>query len=110
MCSALGSQGRFKEGGTAIAVLGSGKGIPAGCEVAGEAAGGAGLSDSGKERKGAGVHCMLLEARLTSGPALSVGGARRRRVGARERGRWAAEARVAGREWGGGEAGRGAGC
>jgi hypothetical protein len=32
-CGALGSQGRFKEGGTVIAALGSGKGIPAGSPV-----------------------------------------------------------------------------
>ena len=33
MCGALRSQGRFKEGGTVIAALGSGKGIPAGSPV-----------------------------------------------------------------------------
>ena len=39
------------------------------------------------------MRCALLEARLTSGPALSVGGARGGRVGAQECGRWAVGAR-----------------
>ena len=72
------ARARFKGSRAGISALGSGERDPGGLagdlgrEVDGETAGGAGLSDSGRERKGAGIRCVPLETRLTSGPALRV--------------------------------------
>ena len=72
------ARARFKGSRAGISALGSGERDPGGLagdlgrEVDGETAGGAGLSDSGRERKSAGIRCVPLETRLTSGPTLRV--------------------------------------
>ena len=72
------ARARFKGSRAGISALSSGERDPGGLagdlgrEVDGETAGGARLSDSGRERKSAGIRCVPLETRLTSGPTLHV--------------------------------------